>query len=65
MGNIRPTYIKRLAFELLRIHPDEFTEDFVHNKTKVQKLTDVKSQTLRNKIAGYVTRLKRKTEHVA
>ena len=61
MGNIRPTYIKRLAFELLRAHPDEFTEDFVHNKMKVDELTDVKSQTLRNKIAGYVTRVKKRT----
>ena len=60
MGNIRPTYIKRVAFELLRLHPDEFTEDFVHNKANVDKLTDVKSQTLRNKIAGYVTRLKKR-----
>jgi small subunit ribosomal protein S17e len=60
MGNIRPTYIKRVAYELLRRHPDEFTAEFNHNKVKVDKLTDVKSQTLRNRIAGYVTRLKKR-----
>lgn len=60
MGNIRPTYIKRVAYELLKNHPDEFTKDFEHNKANVAKLTDVKSQTLRNKIAGYVTRLKKR-----
>jgi small subunit ribosomal protein S17e len=60
MGNIRPTYIKRVAYELLRRHPDEFTSEFNHNKVKVDKLTDVKSQTLRNRIAGYVTRLKKR-----
>jgi small subunit ribosomal protein S17e len=62
LGNIRPTYIKRVAFELLKNHPDEFTEDFNHNKLKVRDLTDVKSLTLRNKIAGYVTRLKHRVE---
>ena len=65
MGNIRPTYIKRVAFELLRVHPDEFNLDFDHNKTKVQALTDVNSQTLRNQIAGYVTRLKRRAARTA
>ncbi len=64
MGNIRPTYIKRVAYELLRIHPDEFTAEFNHNKEKVNKLTDVESQTLRNKIAGYVTRLKKRAARV-
>jgi small subunit ribosomal protein S17e len=60
LGNIRPTYIKRVAYELLRVHADEFTKDFTHNKQMVDKLTDVKSQALRNKIAGYVTRLKKR-----
>ena len=64
MGNIRPTYIKRVAYELLRTHPDEFTVEFNHNKEKVNKLTDVESQTLRNKIAGYVTRLKKRAARV-
>ena len=64
MGNIRPTYIKRVAYELLRRHPDEFTVEFNHNKEKVDKLTDVESQTLRNKIAGYVTRLKKRAARV-
>ena len=54
-----------MAFELLRVHPDEFNLDFDHNKTKVQALTDVNSQTLRNKIAGYVTRLKRRAARTA
>lgn len=59
MGNIRPTYIKRVAFELLRLHPDAFTTDFAHNKTKVSELTDVTTSMMRNRIAGYVTRARK------
>ncbi len=56
MGNIRPTYIKRVAIELLKRFPTEFADDFQHNKRKVIELTDVRSPEMRNKIAGYVTR---------
>lgn len=58
MGNIRPTYIKRVALELLRLHPDAFNTDFAHNKAKVAELTDVSTTVMRNRIAGYVTRHK-------
>lgn len=62
MGKIRPTYIKRVAHELVRNHADRFTEDFQHNKEMVDALTDVTSVTMRNRIAGYVTRLKKGQE---
>jgi small subunit ribosomal protein S17e len=67
MGNIRQTYIKRVAIELIRHYPDDFGGDFAHNKQKVLELTDlgVKGPTgqwtvvhkkLANRIAGYATR---------
>lgn len=56
MGKIRPTYIKRVALELVKKYPKAFNDDFEHNKALVEKLTDVYSPTIRNKIAGYVTR---------
>ena len=56
MGNIRPTYIKRVAIELVKRYPEQFTADFQHNKEMVGKLTDVTTVSMRNKIAGYVTR---------
>jgi len=59
MGKIRPTYIKRVAIDLVRNHNDRFTDDFQHNKRMVAELTDVKSVTLRNKIAGYITRYRK------
>lgn len=56
MGNIRPTYIKRVAIELLKQYPNEFTADYENNKKKVSELTDVQYSRMRNRIAGYVTR---------
>ncbi len=60
MGNIRPTYIKRVAVELVRLYPNEFTDDFEHNKKKVSELTDVSTIMMRNRIAGYVTRYRQR-----
>lgn len=59
MGNIRPTYIKRVGEELLLRFPDQFGTSFDDNKKKVSELTDVTSKSMRNRIAGYVTRLVR------
>jgi len=57
MGKVRPAYIKRTARKLLEIYPDKFTDDFETNKRLVQELTDITSKTVRNRVAGYITRL--------
>jgi len=58
MGNIRPTYIKRIAKELLNMYSDKFVaSNFQHNKKKVAELADFDSNILRNRVAGYITRL--------
>ncbi len=56
MGNIRPTYIKRVALELVKKYPKAFNADFENNKVLVTRLTDVYSTSMRNRIAGYITR---------
>ncbi len=57
MGNIRPTYIKRVAIELVQKYPEELSSnDYEHNKKMVEELTDVESKMMRNKIAGYIIR---------
>ena len=57
LGNIRPLYIKNIAIDLAKTYPDQFKhDDFQHNKIKVAELSDVSSNLLRNRIAGYVTR---------
>ena len=62
MGQVRPTYIKRIAIELVKNHGDRFTEDFDHNKLQVDELTDVKSISMRNRITGYVTRYRKQEQ---
>jgi len=57
LGNIRHTFIKNIAIELVKKYPDQFVaDDFQHNKGKVAELSDVSSKLLRNRIAGYITR---------
>jgi len=59
MGNIRPTYIKRLATKLLLEHGDEFGVDFDANKEKVVEYTNVRGKSIRNRVAGCIVRQKR------
>jgi small subunit ribosomal protein S17e len=61
MGNIKPTYIKRVALELVRKFPEEFNTDYEHNKQKVRALTDIDTPHMRNKVAGYITSYQRKS----
>ena len=45
MGNIRPTYIKPIAKELINMYPDKFVASgFQHNKEKVLELADFDSK---------------------
>ncbi|MCK5309784.1 MAG: 30S ribosomal protein S17e [Thermoplasmata archaeon] len=55
MGNIRPTYIKRVAIELVKRYPDKFNDDFQHNKIMVAAVTDITDIRMRNRVAGYLT----------
>lgn len=59
MGNIRTSFVKRLSKELIETHPGTFTTDFDKNKELVVEYSTVSTKHLRNKIAGYVTRLVR------
>jgi len=53
---IKPAYIKKIGRELLERYPEAFSTDFEANKESVTELTNVESKTVRNRIAGYVTR---------
>jgi len=54
---VRPELVKRLARELVERFPDKFTTDFEVNKKLVESLTNISSAKLRNRVAGYTTRL--------
>lgn len=57
MGKVKPDYIKKLARKLIVQFPERFNSDFENNKRMMDALTDVSSTRVRNKVAGYVTRL--------
>lgn len=63
MGNIRPTYIKRVAIDLVSKYPEAFSDDFDANKETVNTLADVSTVKMRNRIAGYITRYRRQVEN--
>jgi small subunit ribosomal protein S17e len=56
MGRIKQIYLKRVAIKLMREYPDRFTSEFQDNKKKVGATTDITSKSIRNKIAGYITK---------
>jgi len=49
--------VKKVARELVRQHPNKFTADFKNNQELVKSLTIISTARLRNRIAGYITRL--------
>ena len=49
MGNIRTSFVKRLAKELIETHKGVFTTDFEENKKLVQEYSTVSTKHLRNK----------------
>ncbi|MBI2572874.1 30S ribosomal protein S17e [Candidatus Woesearchaeota archaeon] len=60
MGRIKTTRIKRKTKELLKMHGEKFSADFTQNKLLTNKFTTVQGKKLRNIIAGYMTRLKKR-----
>lgn len=52
--------IKRKTLELVNKHGKEFSTDFSQNKQLAKRYVKVESKKLRNIIAGYMTRLKKK-----
>jgi small subunit ribosomal protein S17e len=53
MGRIKSTMVKKAARQLLDKEP--FSEDFEHNKKILGSL--LPSKSIRNKVAGYISRL--------
>ncbi len=57
VGRVRPTHVKRLARDLVDADEDRFTDDFDSNKTELKYMESFKSKKLRNRVAGYITRI--------
>jgi len=52
--------IKRLSYEVLVDHKAKFGPDFTDNKKALNEVSIVRSKTLKNKIAGYITKFIKK-----
>ena len=59
MGRIRTKFIKKNTKKIMEAYPDSFTDDFEKNKKslKENKNIDIYGNKLKNKIAGYATKL--------
>jgi len=48
--------IKRLSYEVLDENKSQFGVDFADNKKILNQISIIRSKTLKNKIAGYITK---------
>lgn len=53
---IDPEDVISLGDELMERYPDAFSDEFNENKQRVERLTELQSRHVRNRIAGYITR---------
>lgn len=60
MGRIKPRPLKAITETMFQEKEEAFSKDFSANKKTVTESVDVKSKKLRNVIAGYATRLKKR-----
>ena len=49
--------IKRISNEVLNEHAERFGTDFLTNKQSLNEICIVRSKGLKNKIAGYITKM--------
>ncbi len=61
MGRIKSKIVKRSSLTLLKEENNKFTDKFENNKELLKGLTE--SKKVRNQIAGYITRIKKRQTH--
>lgn len=52
---VKPSYIKELGREIRIKYPKACSKDFESNKELVEKVTNVKSKTIKNRVSGYIS----------
>jgi len=50
--------VKKSARKIIALYPDKFGVDYEANKKALEPLVDARTKRLRNRIVGYITRLK-------
>ena len=63
MGKVRTDQVKKAARDILIRYSDRFTTSFEENKKAMAPLAKVYSPRMKNRIAGYITRLMVISEH--
>jgi small subunit ribosomal protein S17e len=58
VGKVRIAAVKKVSRELVSRYPDKFSKNYEENKVALSTLVDARTKRLRNRIVGYVTRLK-------
>ncbi len=61
MGRIKPRSIKRLGKKLVEKYPELFSTNFEENKRVLERIAVFPGKAFRNKLAGYITRLKKRS----
>lgn len=62
MGRIKSTLIKRTSKQLIDASTDIYDIEFDHNKKVLG--SSLPSKRLRNKVAGYISRLKKNNKNI-
>ncbi len=62
MGRIKPTLVKRTSRQLIEQSTESFGKTFEENKKALG--STLPSKKMRNKIAGYIARLKRNAKTI-
>lgn len=61
MGLVKPSYIKRVGNRILEDYQYLVSDDFEENKKLLAEVFSI-SKSYRNRLAGYLTRAKNRTE---
>ena len=57
MGKVRPDQVKKAARDILTRYHERFTTNFEENKRILTPLVHIYSPRMKNRVAGYITRL--------
>ena len=57
MGRVRALLIKKIAMKVLEENKEKLSSNFEKNKEILKSILPVKSKKIRNKVAGYITKL--------
>lgn len=62
MSELNTHKAKRIASLIVSQYPDRFSSDFEKNKKSLDELLIFPSKSMRNKVAGYITRIAKRAE---